>query len=42
MAVAFGIGDMLPVREAKPAPVPATQQADTANQEQGANRPVAA
>lgn len=42
MAVAFGIGDMLPVREAKPAPVPATPQAAPASQEQGANQPIAA
>jgi len=42
MAVAFGIGDMLPVREAKPAPVPAAQQGNTAGQEQGASHPVAA
>lgn len=42
MAVAFGIGDMLPVREAKPAPVPATQQVKPAGQEQGANQPIAA
>ncbi|HYF89926.1 glycosyltransferase [Azospirillum sp.] len=42
MAVAFGIGDMLPVRETKPAPVPATQQAVPAGQEQGTNQPIAA
>jgi exo-beta-1,3-glucanase (GH17 family)/cellulose synthase/poly-beta-1,6-N-acetylglucosamine synthase-like glycosyltransferase len=42
MAVAFGIGDMLPVRETKPAPVPATQQATPAGQKQGTNQPIAA